>query len=61
MVHEKKKRPEYSDAEHRLIHDLLHGYNKFAHPKSYINESVNFTVVFGIEIVQIVDVVREES
>jgi hypothetical protein len=52
----------YSDTEHRLIHDLLHGYNKYAHPKSYIErENVNFTVVFGIEIVQLVDVVRYKN
>ena len=48
----------YSDAEHRLIKDLLHDYNKYAHPKSYVNKTVNFTVVFGIEIVQLVAVVR---
>ena len=48
----------YSDTEHRLINDLLRSYNKFAHPKSYVDKRENFTVVFGIEIVQIVAVVR---
>ena len=43
--------------EDKLIGDLLRGYNKFAHPKSYFNKTLNFTVVFGMEIVQLVAVV----
>ena len=58
-LEDERKTFSYSDTERRLINDLLHNYNKYAHPKSYGNRTLNFTVVFGIEIVQVVDVVRQ--
>ena len=45
--------------EQQLINDLLRGYNKDAHPIPEQNKS-SYAVTFGLELVQLVNVVSKE-
>lgn len=45
--------------EQQLINDLLRGYNKDAHPIPEQNKS-SYVVTFGLELVQLVNVVSKE-
>ena len=46
-------------AEQSLINELLKGYNKDAHPEPQQINKTAYKVVFGLELVQLVNVVRK--
>ena len=46
--------------EQKLIEELLRGYNKDAHPVP-LRQNKSYKVTFGLELVQLVDVVSEEA
>lgn len=46
----------HESTEQTLINDLMRGYNKDAHPIPVQNKSI-YAVTFGLELVQLVNVV----